>query len=397
MLAAIMTTDDRTRSAAWLRPMRARDRHEPHRAATPLELFFDLVFVVAVAQAASSLHHAIADGHAATGVLGYTAAFFALWWAWMNWTWFSSAFDTDDVPYRLATFVQMFGALVLAAGVADAFEGRFGIAVTGYVVMRFAMAGQWLRAAFSNPTLRTTALRYAAGIAALQVLWIARLGLSGMWGWLGFATLCAGELAVPWWAERARSTPWHSHHIAERYLLLTLIVLGEAVLASALAIRGAIAEGAEARTLVAVGLSGFVAVCSMWWLYTARPAHRFLVDNRAGFPWGYGHFFVFSSVAAFGAGLATAVDAKAGKLEAVEPQVVGAAVAVPVAVFLLSVWLVHVRPHRPGRRCQVCYLGATVLAAATPWLPLPLELLAVILAATVVASQGGGSHQRATP
>ena len=98
--------------------MTARDPHEPHRASTPLELLFDLCFVVAVAQASGRLHHGIVEGHAGRAVLGYVVVFFAIWWAWMNFTWFASAYDTDDVPYRLLVLVQIAGVLVLAAGVA---------------------------------------------------------------------------------------------------------------------------------------------------------------------------------------------------------------------------------------------------------------------------------------
>jgi low temperature requirement protein LtrA len=367
--------------------LRARDPQETQRTATPLELFFDLVFVVAVAQAASSLHHAIVEGHPWSGAIGYSMVFFALWWAWMNWTWFASAFDNDDTLYRLVTFVQMFGALVVAAGVSEAFDGRFGVAVAGYVIMRLAQVSQWLRAARANPPWRATALRYAAGITLVQALWVARLAVQGTWSGVAFVVLVVAELAVPWWAERARITPWHPHHIAERYVLLTLIVLGEAVLASTQAVRSALAGGAGLGTLVAVGLSGFVVVCSMWWLYTARPAHRYLRGSREAFSWGYGHYFVFSSIAAFGAGLAALVDAKTGRLEHPDPAVIAAAVAVPVVGFLLSVWAIHVRPQRPGALCSACFLTAALLAAATPLTAAPLELLAVILAATVVATQ----------
>ena len=91
--------------------MIARSPHEAHRTATPLELFFDLVFVVAIAQAASGLHHAVAELHALDGLIGYLMVFFAIWWAWMAFTWFASAYDCDDVPYRLLVFVQIAGAL----------------------------------------------------------------------------------------------------------------------------------------------------------------------------------------------------------------------------------------------------------------------------------------------
>lgn len=65
-----------------LRPMAPRDTQELHRAATPLELLFDLVSVIAIAAAAAGLHHAIAEAHFGEGLIKFAAAFFAIWWAW---------------------------------------------------------------------------------------------------------------------------------------------------------------------------------------------------------------------------------------------------------------------------------------------------------------------------
>lgn len=142
--------------------MRARSRDENHRASTPLELFFDLCFVVAAAQAGVQLVHAVAEGHYADGIAGYMFVFFALWWAWVNFTWFASAYDTDDVPYRVATFVQICGVLVFAAGIPDAFDGTDRTtAIVGYLIMRIALTCQWLRAASGESgAARTTALQY---------------------------------------------------------------------------------------------------------------------------------------------------------------------------------------------------------------------------------------------
>src|SRR5262245_24394962 len=97
--------------------MVARDVDEEHRASTPLELFFDLAFVVAIAQGAAGLHHGIVDGHGGDAVVSFFLVFFAIWWAWMNFTWFASAYDTDDGVYRLSVFVVMTGVLVMAAGI----------------------------------------------------------------------------------------------------------------------------------------------------------------------------------------------------------------------------------------------------------------------------------------
>jgi len=221
--------------------MVARATDEDHRASTPLELLFDLTFVVAIAQAAAELAHYIEDGKVGEGIVSYLTVFFAIWWAWMNFTWFASAYDNDDVPYRLLTLLQMSGVLVLAAGVPAAFEQRDFVAVTiGYVIMRVAMVAQWLRAARTDQQHRANALRYAAGTALVQVAWLLRLLLPERLGLASFLVLAAAELAVPWWAERGSMTTWHPRHIAERYGLFTIIVLGETILAATVAVKSAV-------------------------------------------------------------------------------------------------------------------------------------------------------------
>ena len=321
--------------------MRGRDRGEEHRAATPLELFFDLCFVVAVAQAAAQLHHAIAEDHVAAGLGGYLAVFFAIWWAWMNFTWFASAYDTDDVGYRLLTLVQMAGVLVLAAGVPAAFERfDFTTVVVGYVLMRLALITQWLRAAAGHPEGRPAALRYAAGIAVVQVGWIARLWAPGAWAVVTFVVLVVAELAVPAWAEfRGRPTDWHPGHIAERYGLFTIIVLGEVILASLTAVQSSLAEAGYTVQLGLIAAGGLVLVFALWWIYfTGAEAH--LRSLRTALTWGYGHYVVFAGVAAVGAGLGVAVDV-AGHHAHVGEQTATLAVAMPVVLVLLVLAGLH--------------------------------------------------------
>ena len=113
-----MTTGNTT---PWARPLSGRDPGEAHRASTPLELFFDLTFVVAIASAAAQLHHGLSEGHW-NALGGYFFVFFGIWWAWMNYSWFASAYDTDDVLWRVMTLIGMAGMLVLAAGVPRAFN-----------------------------------------------------------------------------------------------------------------------------------------------------------------------------------------------------------------------------------------------------------------------------------
>ena len=377
-----MTT---TSAHGWLRPMRARATDEPHRAATPLELFFDLCFVVAVAQAAGPLHHSIVEHHVADGLRGYLMVFFTIWWAWMNFTWFASAYDTDDAAYRLATLVQMAGVLVLAAGVGPAFDhGDYRVITAGYVIMRLARVVQWLRAARADPQRRRTARRYAAGVTVLQVLWALCLLLPAGWQLATFLLLVAAELAVPARAELAPGGPtaYHPRHIAERSGLFTLIVLGEVVAAATAAVRDGLGAANEhAATLLRLAVAGVVIVFALWWLYFDRPVHRVFRTLRASLLWGYGHYVIFASAAAVGAGLAVAVDHATHRAE-ISGTLAGYAVAVPVAVYLIGVWLLRVRPYRGGPVSRVF----PVVAAATlvtPLLPASIELLAVLLAGLV--------------
>lgn len=317
-------------------PMLGRDPEEPHRAATPLELFYDLVFVVAVAFASERLHHGLAEGHVGDAVLNFAMVFFAIWWAWMNFTWFASAYDTDDVVYRVFVFVTMTGALILAAGVPLAFdERRYGVVVLGYVVMRVALVTQWVRAARHDAERRTTATRYAIGVSALQVGWIAAaIWFQDWWLW-AWVVLGPLELLVPVWAEGASLTTWNAEHIAERYGLFMIIVLGEAVLAATIAIQSEATEVGVTGDLVPIAVGGLLIVFSLWWLYFDRPRDHLLVMTKAVFVWGYVHLVVFASVAAVGSALALAIDDASHQVE-LGTAGVGLAVAVPVALYLFA-------------------------------------------------------------
>jgi len=133
------------------------------RAAAPLELFFDLCFVAAVAQAASHLHHDLSQGHLAHALGNYLWVFFAIWWAWMNFTWFASVYDNDDDLYRLLTLVQIAGALVMAAP--HRTQVQQGLAV-GAPLAVWILTVWWLRV---SPLARGPAL-VASPLAAVLVL-----------------------------------------------------------------------------------------------------------------------------------------------------------------------------------------------------------------------------------
>jgi low temperature requirement protein LtrA len=388
--------------------MRGRDPSEEHRAATPLELFFDLSFVVAVAAAAAALHHELVAGHVIDGVAIYAMVFFAIWWAWMNFTWFASAFDCDDVLYRLLTFVQMVGALIIAAGVSRAFEeGDFIVITIGYLVMRIGLISQWLRVASEDKGMRPTALRYALGLAVVQGLWVGRLALPPEIGLVAFVPLALLDMSIPVWAEREQqTTPWHPGHIAERYGLFTIIVLGESVLASTVAVRDAVGEQGLSVGLTTLAAGAIVLLFAMWWAYFKHHADE---EDLQHLPWlwGYGQFFVFVSAAAVGAGIQVAAEAMTHDIE-IGGAAVALTIAVPVTIYLAAGWLVT----NSGRTWSVFapVAVAIVLVLATAFLAtisLPLAVLTIAaIVATVVAvtsyrgarlvSRGAGGGRRSS-
>ena len=200
--------------------------------------------------------------------------------------------------------------------------------------------------------------------------------------------LAALELLVPAWAERAGHTPWHPGHIAERYGLFTIIVLGESVFAATLAVQSALDAGEALKDLVTIAIGGLVIVFALWWLYFSKPAAEMARDARAAdggrvaATFGYGHFVLFLAGAAVGAGVSVAVD-QAGGHSALSPAGAGLAVTVPVAVYLLTLGGLFARRARESTRRIAGLAAAIVLVLASSWTPEPVLATGLILALLV--------------
>jgi low temperature requirement protein LtrA len=343
------------------RRLSGRDPDEPHRTATPLELLYDLVFVVAFGQAANELAHYVAEDHVRTGVLGFAFAVFAISWAWISYSWFASAYDEDDWVCRLATMVQMVGVVILALGLPEVFASidhgdvlDNGVVVAGYIVMRVPMAFQWLRASRHDPARRPAHLTYFWTIIVAQAGWTALVFLSLPIGttFALFLVLYAVELAGPAIAQRRKGgTPWHAHHIAERYALLVIITLGEGIIGTVASL-SAVVHGPEGWSVdaVLVTVAGTGLTFGLWWSYFTAPWGELLALHRErSFFWGYLHMLVFGGLAGVGAGLHVA----AYYLEHhTEIGAVGTvlSVAAPLAVFvvtLYAIWTAMMRARDP--------------------------------------------------
>lgn len=356
--------------------MPGRDHAEGHRAATMLELLYDLVGVFAIAFAATSLHHAINENHAAAGILSFTMIFFTIFWAWLSFTWFASQYDTDDTFYRLAVFTQMVGYVVLAAGVKAAFTGNWDIVTFGYVIMRVAQIALWIRVMKSAED-KATAIRTIVGTTVCQIAWVlAVLFLPKSLMLIGFITLVICELLVPYFAKP--NVKYHRHHIIERYGLLTIIVLGESLLA---VINGLVHLFAHfSFPLFGAIVGGFLILFSMWWFYFDEEEHPALQYSKRAFLWGYGHFVVYASLAATGVGLAVVVDQLTDHSK-ISQFVAQLSLAIPVALFLIAMWFIHDMMSKrslPIKAITPVSAIAILLAAFLPFATLTIGIIMVV-------------------
>lgn len=380
-------------------PATMRDHDVEERPSTPLELLFDLCFVVAVAVLAAELDHGIVDGHPWESAATYALLFVPIWWAWMSYTWFATAFSHDDALTRLLTLLQMGGVLAVAATIPTAWEGDllpFGLA---YAAMRLPLILQWLRSARSDAVHRAFALTYAAGSVLAQVLWVIGAALPRPGTVALFVAALAVELVTPVLAvQRSPDQVFHPGHIAERYGLFTIIVLGETILAVSVGLRDALDGEGELGFAPVIVTAALVIGFGLWWIYFDVLGRDALTRNRkAAFLWGYGHYALFAALGALGAGVQAQLHL-AHAVGGTHDLVSAASVVVPVAVSLASIaWLQQAANGRVGEAAWL-YLGVLLALLVLPLsgvlspalVDLFLAVIVVVLVAREVIGQARG-------
>ena len=292
----------------------AGTRTSAHRAATPLELLFDLTFVVSFAQAGDQLAHYVAEGHIATAVWGFSFVLLSVCWAWINFTWFASAFDTDDWLQRILTMVQMVGVIVLALGIPAVFESidsgepfDFVVVAVGYVIMRVSLVLMWLRVARQDPANRRVALRYAVFNVLIQAGWltVALLRIEERHSWSQCSSCCGSPSSPAIHSRRGTrrvrtahwlGTPWNARHISERYGLLVIITLGEGILGTITAVAAVVSRVGWSGEAILIVIAGTGLTFGLWWTYFILPSAPVLARHRERkWAWGYGHIVLFGS------------------------------------------------------------------------------------------------------
>jgi low temperature requirement protein LtrA len=313
--------------------MKLRANAEHGRKVTWLELFFDLVFVAAVSQVASPLHH----DYSLSGLVRLTPLFALIWWAWTGHSVFSTRFDTDDAVQRGLTLLQMFAVAIMAANAKDGLDSRSSAGfAAAYSVVRLLLVAQYGRAR-SVPAARALATRYLLGHGVAALIWLASALVPAPERYAVWLVAFAIDLGTPWVAVKySVNVPPDAAHLPERFGLFTLILLGESVVALMRGIESQEQWPVEAAISAFLGMS---LLFVLWWWYfdgagaaEERPVrtHRDAVHFHL---WSYAHFPLSLGIVVLGVGIERSVTAAAHTvLDAQEMLILTGAFSVVIAM-----------------------------------------------------------------
>jgi low temperature requirement protein LtrA len=347
---------------------------------TPLELFFDLVFVLALTQctalmAAESTWTGLAKGVLVLGVL---------WWSWVGYAWLTSVLDPEEGGVRIAMFAAMAALLVAALCVPDAFGDDALLFACAYGVVRAAHIALFILASRDNQALRQSVLGLAGGSAVGVALLFAASGADG-WVQGGlWALALLLDMAEPFFFGSEGWSLDHPAHFAERHGLIVIIALGESIVAIG------VGAGADVEAgVVAAAILGIAVAAAIWWLYfdvISMLAERTLAslpagrerNNLARDTYSYLHFLLVAGIVLAALGLKKTLAGVGEELPAVEAfAMLGGS-----AVYLLGHVAHRFRNVRTVNNHRlVCALVALALIPLAVELPAlaALAILAVLL------------------
>jgi low temperature requirement protein LtrA len=289
----------------WFQPPRLRTTpgEQQRRHATWLELFFDLVFVVAIAE----LGHQLVVDHSLAGFLRFGGLFIPVYVAWQGFMAYADRFDTDDLAFRLAYFAAMLAIAAMAVLIGDVAQGRNATAfVLAYVTIRGLMLALYARAWFAVPEARPLIRFYGLGYSLGVAIWLSSLAVAPPFQYIIWGIALTLELSLPPLTtqlhERIRTS---ASHLPERWALFTLIVIGESVVAVALETAGARWHAASAVAAVL----GFAVVVGAWWLYFDRQADVVLTGSTMSVViYSYAHIPLLIGLTGMSAGVRLLIE-----------------------------------------------------------------------------------------
>jgi len=255
----------------FLQPPRLRigeEDTEEERRATWLELFYDLVFVVAVSQVAHNLKEDIS----LSGLIEFIVLFIPIWWSWIGTTFYANRFDSDDVIHRLLVGIQMLTAAGMAVNIHHGLgESSPGFALA-YALGRAVLVVEYVRAGIHIPSARPLTTRYAIGFTIASLIWLSSAFLPIPWRFALWGLGIVIDFGTPLTARKYQiGLLPHASHLPERFGLFTIIVLGEAIIA---VVNGVSEQKWQALTVISA-IFGLMIAFSWWWVY---------FDNLGGTP-----------------------------------------------------------------------------------------------------------------
>ena len=371
----------------WLQVPRLRigeEAADEHRHATWLELFYDLVYVVAVSQIA----HYLYEDTSLKGFLGFVFLFVPVWWAWIGTTFYANRFDSDDIKHRLLTGLQMLAVAALAVNIHHGLgETSVGFAIA-YAVTRFVLVLEYLRVIKHIPEARGLAKYYCFGLSIAAILWLISAFVPipirfVLWG-LGLAV----DFITGITAKRFQVALLpHPEHLPERFGLFTIIVLGEAIIA---VVHGVSEQKWDTQSAISA-VFGFSIAFSLWWIYFENVSGSILsanVDKKVGLiqVWLYGHLPLVIGLATTGVGVEKVIMSDVSQALPTPQRWL---ICGGVAMCMLSLSILH----RTGLifRCKVrakYRLGAAAILIFLAIVGISLQPIAIIgLVAFVCATQ----------
>jgi len=348
------------------------------RRASYLELFFDLVFVVAIAQ----LAHEVALDHSLRGFGVFAALYLPVFLAWQGFSFYADRFDTDDIVFRLVLFCAMLAIAALAIQIPNTAHGDSTGFVLAYIVLRSLMVGLYLRSYRHVHAARPLIARYAWEYSIAIGIWAVSLAFAAPARYVLWGIAIAWELSVPTLARRLfTAIPVHASHVPERFALFTIIVLGETIVVVALGTAGS--EWAFAAAVVAA--LGFVVAAAIWWVYFGSGGEVTMCSTPGLIlVFTHAHIPLLAALTATSAGIALAIeDASSDHLDAGTRW----ALAGGVALFLACVTAAQkatVQGVLPGTGRARLLAVVTLLALASTGGLLSPVVFVTAVAATLV-------------
>ncbi len=366
---------------------------EETRGASRLELFFDLAFVLVVAELAAGLREDVSL-HTALVTAGL---FTVVWWSWMSATLYANRFDHDDVLFRILKLAGMLAVVGMAASVSEATGTHTTAFVLSYVAIRVLLLLQYGRAHRHVEAARDGIRIYLYGTGAGAFLWVASLAVDGPTRYVLWALGLLVDAAAPLLFTASRTqVPLHLEHLPDRFSLFVILVLGESVAAVVHGVSGA----SWALGSVLAGAVCFVVAATLWWSYfdlAGAGAKHLLNEAGSGAStvahdvYVYGQLPLCLALAAVGVGIEGMV------LEGTSEVGAGlrALLSGGVALYLVTVGVTNATMARGARSGWWWAAVASVVAVADAVLDVPALGVVAVLAALLVVVVVTGLEQEA--